>query len=92
MPLTAVCGPYRSREIHRFLNLEDKEDIVTNRLSSLVLDLELGILALVLEQVDIADHGECTDIDIGELKASEWGLQWTCEDSRCARKVDVRRQ
>jgi hypothetical protein len=45
---------------------------VTNRLSSLALDLELGILALVLEEeIDISDQGVCSDIVIGEPKASE---------------------
>ncbi|KAH9964796.1 hypothetical protein BGW80DRAFT_1447960 [Lactifluus volemus] len=43
------------RKIHRFWNPADKEDIVTNRLSPLTLDLELGILELVLEEdIDIA--------------------------------------
>jgi hypothetical protein len=71
----AVCG-LCSRGIY------DKKDVVTNRPSSLALDLGLRVLALCLEEaIDIVDHGESSDIVTGELKASERGLQWMCKDS-----------
>jgi hypothetical protein len=71
-------------EMYQLLHLAGEDDMVTNCLSSLALDLELGILALVLKEgMDIADHGECFDIVIDKLKPSERGLQWMCEDSEC---------
>jgi hypothetical protein len=59
--------------------------MVTNRLSSLPLKLELEILALVLEkEIGIADHGEYLDIVIGELKAASKGY------NGCRKTVNVR--
>jgi hypothetical protein len=56
----------RALQVHRFLNLADKKDTVTNRLSSLALDH-----ALVLEEeINIADHGGVFDIVNSKLQAS----------------------
>jgi hypothetical protein len=39
-----------------------------DQLSSLTLNFELGVLARVFEEVDVADHWECSDILICEFK------------------------
>jgi hypothetical protein len=66
----------RALQVYHFLNLADKEDTVTNRLSSLALDHELGILALDLEEeINIADHGGVFDIVNSKLQASGRVLQ-----------------
>jgi hypothetical protein len=38
---------------------------------------------LVLEDNNIIDHGKYFVTVIGEVKASERGLQWMCENSEC---------
>ena len=61
----------RALQVYRFLNLADKEDTVTNRLSPLALDH-----ALVLEEeINIADHGGVFDIVNSKLQASGRVLQ-----------------
>jgi hypothetical protein len=74
---------HRCRDIHLIelgkQGRHSHEPVIITRTRPRTRDLALGLE----EKVDIAGHVECSDIVIGELKASERGLRWMCDDSDC---------